>query len=198
MSGLVGLRSVDLGKKVAAHSQNNRSIRYCIEAGIDSVEHGSDLDEGTLALMKQKHVYLDMSPLHRLEAAGKQYADNQAIEWRKRRELFNMQLASFKLAAKNPGVLWSAGSDVWYMPNTPTLSTELITQVGYGLSPKDALISATVANADLFGMSSEVGTLEAGKAADLIALRGNPLDDIRALERVALIMKAGKIYFRSF
>jgi imidazolonepropionase-like amidohydrolase len=182
-----------LGKRIAAHAQNNRSIRDCIDAGIDSIEHGSDLNEATIALMKQKHVYLDMSPIHRLEAAGKQYANNQEPQWRKRRALYNLQVDSFRLAVKTGGVLWSGGSDVWYGPNTPTLTTELEKWVELGMTPRDALVAATVNNAALFD-APDRGTLEPGQAADILAVRGNPLEQIQSLERVVMVMKNGVIF----
>jgi imidazolonepropionase-like amidohydrolase len=182
-----------LGKRIAAHSQNNRSIRACLEAGIDSIEHGSDLDEGTITLMKQQHTYLDMSPIHRLEAAGKQYALSQEVQWVKRRKLYNLQVASFKLAVKVGGVQWSAGSDVWYGPNTPTLTTELEKWVELGMSTREALIAATINNAALFDMP-DTGTLDPGHSADLIAVRGNPLDRIQALEQIVLVMRSGTVY----
>jgi len=180
-----------LGKRIAAHTQNNRSIRSCIEAGIDSIEHGSDLDEATIALLKQRHIYLDMSPIHRLEAAGKQYASSQEVQWKKRRALYNLQVDSFKLAVKTGGVLWSAGSDVDYGPKTPTLTTELEKWVELGMSPREALVSATIANAALFDLPG-LGTLEAGKTADIIGVRGNPLEHIEALEKIAMVMKDGR------
>ena len=182
-----------LGKRIAAHAQNNHSIRSCIEAGIDSIEHGSDLDEATIALLKQRHIYLDMAPIHRLEAAGKQYASNQEVKWVKRRKLYNLHVASFQLALKSDGLLWSAGSDVGYAPNTPTLTTELEKWVELGMPTRVALVAATVNNASLFD-TPDVGTLEVGKAADLIAVRGNPLDHIQALEQIVLVMKAGTVY----
>jgi imidazolonepropionase-like amidohydrolase len=182
-----------LGKRIAAHAQNNRSIRSCIEAGVDSIEHGSDLDEATIALLKQRHIYLDMAPIHRLEVAGKQFANSQEVKWVKRRKLYRMQVASFQLALKSDGLLWSAGSDVSYAPNTPTLTTELEKWVELGMPRRVALVSATVNNAALFNMP-DVGTLEVGKTADLIACRGNPLDHIQALEQIVLVMKAGIVY----
>ena len=182
-----------LGKRIAAHAQNNRSIRFCIEAGVDSIEHGSDLDEATIALLKQRHIYLDMAPIHRLEAAGKKFANSQEAKWVKRRKLYNMQVASFQLALKSDGLLWSAGSDVSYAPNTPTLTTELEKWVELGMPARLALVAATINNAALFNMP-DVGTLETGKAADLIAVRGNPLEHIQALEQIVLVMKTGIVY----
>jgi imidazolonepropionase-like amidohydrolase len=182
-----------LGKRIAAHAQNNRSIRSCIEAGVDSIEHGSDLDEPTIELLKQHHIYLDMAPIHRLEAAGKEFANNQEVKWVKRRRLYSLQMASFKLALKSDGLLWSAGSDASYAPNKPTLTTELEKWVELGMPARLALVAATINNAALFNMP-DTGTLEAGKVADLIAVRGNPLDHIQALEQIVLVMKAGTVY----
>jgi imidazolonepropionase-like amidohydrolase len=182
-----------LGKRIAAHAQNNRSIRSCIEAGVDSIEHGSDLDEPTITLLKQRHIYLDMAPIHRLEAAGKEFSNNQEEKWVKRRKLYNLQVASFQLALKSDGLLWSAGSDLSYAPNKPTLTTELEKWVELGMSTRLALVAATVNNAVLFDMP-DLGTLEAGKSADLIAVRGNPLDHIQVLEQIVLVMKAGTVY----
>ena len=182
-----------LGKRIAAHAQNNRSIRSCIEAGVDSIEHGSDLDEATIALIKQRHIYLDLAPIHRLEAAGKKYADSREVKWVKRRKLYNMQVASFQLALKSDGLLWSAGSDVSYAPDRPTLTTELEKWVELGMSTRVALVAATINNAALFDMPDK-GTLEAGKAADLIAVRGNPLEHIQALEQIVFVMKTGTVY----
>jgi imidazolonepropionase-like amidohydrolase len=104
-----------------------------------------------------------------------------------------MQMASFQLALKSDGVLWSAGSDVSYAPNTPTLTTELEKWVELGMPARVALVAATINNAALFDMSDR-GTLEAGKAADMIAVRGNPLEHIQALEQIVLVMKAGTVY----
>jgi imidazolonepropionase-like amidohydrolase len=182
-----------LGKRIAAHAQNNRSIRSCIEAGVDSIEHGSDLDEQTVAMLKQRRVYLDMAPIDRLEAAWNQFANNQELKWIKRRRLYNLQVASFKLALKSDGLLWSGGSDADYAPGTPTLTKELEKWVELGMSSRQAVVAVTINNADLFDMP-DIGTLEAGKAADLIAVKGNPLHHIQALEQVVLVMKAGVVY----
>jgi imidazolonepropionase-like amidohydrolase len=178
-----------LRKKVAAHAHGATGAKRAIRAGVDSIEHGSFLDEEAVNLMKSKGTYLipTFMPLKTLRAdqlpppvIPKFYA------------ALAHHATSFKLALSK-GVKIGFGTDAGVY-NHGENAQEFRYMVEAGMKPIDALKAATSMDADLLGVSDRLGSLVAGKLADVVAVPGNPLADIRQTERVFFVMKEGMIY----
>ena len=179
-----------LRKKVAVHCHGDEAAREAIEAGVDSIEHGSFMKSETLARMKNKGVFLTptlmatewiMSKLDNyppaLQAKAKATAAARS----------NMFRNAIKL-----GVKISFGTDAAVFPHGQN-AREFKLMVDLGMPSIEALRSATANDAELFGIAQKTGTLEKGKFADIIAIPGDPTTDITATERVFFVMKEGKI-----
>ncbi len=178
-------------RKVAAHAHGDKAARMAVEAGVDSIEHGTFLSDETLKLMKKKGVHL-VATLFAGEWVGMK-ADNYppAVAEKARAAAAQMQ-ATFARAVKI-GVPIAFGTDAGVEPHGLN-AHEFSLMVKNGMSEKDALIAATREAATLLGIADETGTLEPGKAADIVAVKGDPLKDIKATEQVIFVMKGGKIY----
>lgn len=177
--------------KVAAHAENLSSILAALRAGVDSIEHGSELNGETISFMKQHHVTLvpTVYVMDHLITDGEKMGIPQNV-LKKVRDLGVTHFTSFKLALQN-GVYIAAGSDQLYEPGQGTVRDEVMDEVRLSMSPKDALVSATKHGAELLGLS-DLGTIEVGKEGDLIAVEGNPLADIHVLENVRAVIYQGK------
>ena len=183
------------GLKVAAHAENLRTILDALHAGVDSIEHGSDLNQDAIEFMKAHHTYL--VPTVNVVNSIVELADARFPEHmiRKGKELAAKHFASFKLALAS-GVTMAAGADDFYQPDRPAgLPSELVTDVKYGMEPQQALVTATTNSAALLGLDA-LGALSVGKEGTLIALEGNPLTDITAVQRVRAVVKAGQVVKR--
>jgi imidazolonepropionase-like amidohydrolase len=177
-------------RKVAAHCHGDAAARMVIEAGVDSIEHGSFLSEDTLKLMKAKGVYLVPT---RLAAwwVGKEadsYPPNIAAKARAAAAAHgNMFKAALRI-----GVPIAFGTDAGVYPHgMNAMEFALMTELG--MSPAAALLAATRDAARLLGVEGDVGTLEAGKVADIVAVPGNVLSDIHATERPRFVMHLGHV-----
>ncbi len=179
-----------LRKKVAVHCHGDTAAREAINAGVDSIEHGSFLKPDTLQLMKQKGTYLTPTLLASDWILPKIDQYPPAVQ-AKARAAIAARSEMFKNALK-AGVKISFGTDAGVFPHGLN-AKEFVLMTGLGMQPIDALISATSADADLLGIAAKVGTLEKGKLADMIALPGDPTADITATQRVFFVMKEGKI-----
>jgi imidazolonepropionase-like amidohydrolase len=179
-----------LGRKAAAHAHGAEAAKRAVRAGIDSIEHGSFLDDEALNLMKQKGTYLIFTPVlclnERLKKAGappnvvaKATAATAAAD------------ATFKRALAR-GVNLGFGSDAAVCPHGSQVA-QFADMVKLGMKPLAALRAATSADAKLLGRD-ELGTLAPGKLADVIAVPGDPSTDITAIEKVFFVMKDGVIY----
>jgi imidazolonepropionase-like amidohydrolase len=175
------------GIKVACHAYDGPGLHYCLDAGVASIEHGIQLDDEAIAKMLKKGIYLVPTlyvysgalEKHDLEMSGGKTSRLQIHE------------VSFRKALA-AGVKIAFGTDAGPFPHgTPALEFEWMTR--YGMSPLDAIHSATINAADLMGWSDQIGAIEPGKFADIIAVDGNPLDDIRQLEHVKFVMKGGQV-----
>src|SRR5208282_794296 len=169
--------------KVAAHAENIRSILAALEAGVDSIEHGSELNEEAVNLMKSHKVVLvpTVYVVDDSVANGeKEHMPDYVMQ--KVRALAKTHFPSFQLALRS-GVAIAAGSDRSYAPGMGTVREEMITEVKYGMTPQQALVAGTKTSAALLGLE-QLGTVEAGKEGDLVAVEGDPLSDIHALEKV--------------
>jgi len=181
-----------LGRKVAAHSHGTQAIIDATNAGVDSIEHGSLIDDAGIAAMKQHGTYLvaDIYNDDFILNMGKQYGfTDEMLE--KERMVGQQQREGFRKAAQ-AGVKIAFGTDAGVYPHGWN-AKQFAYMVRYGLSPMQAIQSATVNAADLIGWADRVGSLEPGKFADLIAVQGDPTTDVTVLEHVQFVMKGGQV-----
>jgi len=181
-----------LGRKVAAHAHGAQGIVWASEAGVDSIEHGSYIDDAGIAEMKKDGAYL-VPTLYLMdwffENAEKIGTPAELIA--KGREV--MPAARKNVArAFAAGVKVGFGTDAAVYPHGLN-AHEFAVMVKLGLSPLAAIQAATVNDADLLGWSNKIGTIEAGKFADIVAVDGDPLADVTTLERVKFVMKGGEV-----
>jgi imidazolonepropionase-like amidohydrolase len=177
-------------RMVAAHAHGTEGIKAAIRAGVRTIDHGSMLDAEAIAMLKRAPTYY-VPTLYLSQVVP----DNPKVpesERERGRRLRERQIQSFKdaLAA---GLPIGLATDVPVMPHGEN-AKELSFRVSLGESPMSALVSATRLNAEILGWSDRVGTLEAGKWADLVAVPGDPLQDITLTERVGFVMKGGVVY----
>jgi len=180
-----------LGRKAAAHAHGAEAAKRAVRAGIDSIEHGSFLDDEALDLMKQKGTYLVFTPVlclnERLKKAG---APANIVA--KASAATAAANGTFKRALAK-GVKLAFGSDAAVCPHG-TQVAQFADMVRLGMPALAALRSATSSDAKLLGLDGQIGTLEAGKLADVVAVPGDPSRDIAAIEKVLFVMKDGVIY----
>ncbi|PYQ68188.1 MAG: amidohydrolase [Acidobacteria bacterium] len=179
-----------LGRKTAAHAHGDRAARAAVDAGIDSIEHGTFLTDETLVRMKAKGTYLVPTLLAGEWTGGKADKFPPEIAAKARAALAGRS-DMFRRALKS-GVKIAFGTDSGVSPHGLN-AREFGLMVGLGMSPAAALRAAGPAAADLLGLGNRIGTLEKGKEADIVAVPGDPLKDIRATERVFFVMKDGRI-----
>ena len=179
-----------LRKKVAVHCHGDQAAREAIEAGVDSIEHGSFMKPETLQLMKTKGTYLVPTLMATEYIMSKIDSYPPALQ-AKARAAGAARSEMFRNAVKM-GVKIALGTDAGVFPHGDN-AKEFALMVGLGMQPIDALRSGTSNNADLLGIAQAVGTLEKGKRADIVAMPGDPTTDITATERVSFVMKEGKI-----
>jgi imidazolonepropionase-like amidohydrolase len=184
-----------LGRKVAAHCHGDTAAKVAIEAGVDSIEHGSFLKPDTLALMKRKGTVL----IPTLMASHWTGDDERSKTYppaigAKARAARAAHVATFKEAVK-AGVVIGFGTDSGVSPHGQN-AHEFVLLNTYGMPAGAALRAATSVDAELLGIATQTGTLEAGKLADVVAVPGDPLTDIKQTEKVSFVMRAGTIYKR--
>lgn len=183
----------NLRKRVAVHAHGASGAKVAIRAGADSIEHGSFLDDEALRLMKRHGTYLVPTLLAGEYAGGRAVPRNYPPEIAaKAAQAVAARSDTFKKALAM-GVKIAFGTDSGVSPHGKN-AEEFALLVDHGMSPAAALRSATLDAATLLGIAGEVGTLAAGKAADVVAVPGDPLADVRATERVRFVMKDGKVY----
>ncbi len=184
-----------LGMKVAAHAHGKQAIDHTVALGVDSIEHGSFADAESDTLMKKHGTYLvptmlvaqtvvDIAKAHPEQLNPSSAAKALAVGPRIRENLAR--------AYKN-GVKIAFGTDQGLAPHG-TNAKEFALMVGAGMTPADAIMAATHNAADLIGDTKDIGSIQAGRYADIVAVAGDPLSDITELERVRFVMKGGKIY----
>ncbi|HET9407434.1 MAG TPA: amidohydrolase family protein [Candidatus Sulfotelmatobacter sp.] len=182
-----------LGRKVAAHAHGLQGIKWAVEAGVDSVEHGSYIDDEAIEMMKQHGTYL-VPTLYTITWFLENLDQGDVPEYSKRKARIVAPVAQKNLAhAITSGIKIAMGSDVPVFPHGMN-ARELEAYVKAGMSPAEALRTATVNAADLLGQSEHLGSIGPGKWADMIAIDGDPLRDIDTLQSVKFVMKGGVIY----
>jgi imidazolonepropionase-like amidohydrolase len=182
-----------LRKKAAAHAHGAEGAKVAIRAGIDSIEHGSFLDEEALRMMKEKGTCLVPTMLAFEYTAGKSAPKSYPPEIAaKARAANEAHMKTFRMAVKM-GVRIAFGTDSAVSPHGVN-AQEFALMVEGGMTPAAALRSATSVASELLGLERKVGTLEPGKEADIVAVPGDPLSDIRATEKVTFVMKGGTVY----
>src|SRR6476619_157295 len=179
-----------LRKKVAVHCHGDQVAREAIEAGVDSIEHGSFMKPETLTMMKRKGTFLTPTLMATEWVMNKLTNYPPALQ-AKAKAAAAARSDMFRNAVKM-GVRISFGTDAAVFPHGQN-AKEFKMMVDLGMSPVDALKSATASDADLLGISQKLGALEKGKLADVIAVPGDPTADITATEHVSFVMKEGKI-----
>jgi imidazolonepropionase-like amidohydrolase len=181
-----------LGRRVAAHAHGAAGIKAALRAGVDSIEHGTFLDDDSIALFKQTGAYLVPAVMagetvaERAKIAGyyPPSVQQKALEVgpRVKKALAAAHAAGVKIAFGTDSGVTDHGSN----------AREFVYMVQAGLSEMEAIRAATVGGAELLGLSREIGTIEPGKLADLVATQRNPLVDITELQRVVFVMKSGR------
>ena len=182
--------AANFGLRVAAHAHAAEGIKNAIRAGVASVEHATLIDDEGIALAKQHGTYLDMDIYDEecIQSAPDTPADFLAHD----RELGAIQRRNFTKAVR-AGVKMTFGTDAGVCPHGVN-ARQFAFMVKYGMTPMQAIQSATVNAADLIGHSELFGSIAAGKSADIVAVKGDPLSDIHVLEHVSFVMKEGTIY----
>jgi len=181
------------GLRVEAHAHSPEGIKNAIRAGVASVEHATLIDDEGLALAKQHGTYLDMDIYDeeciqeegRAGTIPKEFLEHDA-------QLGQIQRDNFRKAV-TAGLKMSFGTDAGVCAYG-TSARQFAFMVKYGMTPMQAIQAATSNAADLLGHSNEFGSIKPGKYADIIAVAGDPLTDVRLLENVKFVMKDGKIY----
>jgi imidazolonepropionase-like amidohydrolase len=177
-----------LGATVAVHAQGEPGTLYAAQAGVASIEHATALSDETMRLMREKHI--PALPTFAIFAYFAQHAPTPAVAAREQ-ALLNLKIAEFKkqIAA---GIPFAVGSDVGPFPHGAQ-AHEMTLMVRYGMKPLAVLQADMMEGARLLGWQGQIGELKPGYYADIVAVPGNPLDDISVVERVSFVMKNGEI-----
>lgn len=177
-------------KKVMAHAEGTDGIKAAVRAGVDSIEHGTMLDEEGATLMQSKGTWLVPTLYtfqHGVEVGTSLGADAVTLE--KGKKVLGYQQAAFTLALKHHlKIAYGVDDDPDYV------SKEFGALVRGGMQPLEAIQAATVRGSELLGLSDQIGTLDAGKYADVVAVSGDPLADIQAMDNVVFVMKGGVVF----
>ncbi|MBM3796454.1 MAG: amidohydrolase family protein [Acidobacteria bacterium] len=182
-------------RKTAAHSHGAEAAKRAVRAGIDSIEHGSFLDDEALRMMREKGTYY-VPTLMAIEGIRERMAAGLKMDARERKARQAMDAIDVTVRkALSMDVRIALGTDAGVYPHGRN-AEELHLLVDRGMRPIDALRAATSVDAELFGIADRVGTLAAGKLADVIAVPGDPIANIRAVEKVHFVMKEGVVHRR--
>jgi imidazolonepropionase-like amidohydrolase len=180
------------GLRVAAHAHGAAGISAAIRAGIDTIEHASLIDAEGIRLARERGTWLVMD-IYNTDYTQAHGAENGVLEdnLRKDREIGQIQRDNFR-RAHAAGVHLAFGTDVGVFPHA-LAAHQFATMVEYGMTPLEAIRSATRDAAQALGREADVGAIAAGRYGDIVAVAGDPLADVRALERVAVVIKGGAI-----
>jgi imidazolonepropionase-like amidohydrolase len=180
-----------LGRKVAAHAHGAQGILWASEAGVDSIEHGSYIDDQAIEVMKKNGTYL----------VPTLYLEDWMLEFGKLPPFYQQKMKDVSAVAKNnirhayeSGVKIALGTDAAVYPHGLNGHELEVYVRDLHMKPLEAIQSATLNAADLMGWSDRTGSLDPGKWADIIAVDGDPLADVKLLQNVKFVMKAGAVY----
>lgn len=178
-----------LRHKVASHAMCRPGVENSLAAGVDSIEHGINIDDDLLDIMVRNGVYLSPTLVVTEYVAPGRAAEGRPI-WA---EIPKVHRDTFSRAVKK-GVKIAFGTDVGGFPwDSWNEAREFTYETRYGMTPMQAIESATRVAAQLMDMSDRIGTIEPGKLADIVAVPGNPLSDISVMEKVGFVMKDGAV-----
>src|SRR5437667_3613757 len=181
-----------LGRKVAAHAHGAQGVIWASEAGVDSVEHGHLMNDAAIATLKKNGTYL-VPTLYLVDWQRENAARANLPDYAKRKmEMVSEVGKNNAKKAFAAGVKIGLGTDAAVYPHGLN-AHELAVYVGLGMTPLQAIQSATINDADLLGWSDKTGTIEPGKWADIIAVDGDPLQDVTRLQHVKFVMKGGEV-----
>jgi len=177
------------GRKVACHAYNGIGLKRALDGGCDSIEHGLDLtDEEVAQMIKQGTWYVPTLAVYYKDLDPPDTPSGQ-----RDRQRIALHGASFTRALR-AGVKMAFGTDVGGFPWSESIAQEFAREVEFGMTPMQAIQSATTRAAELLGMNGEIGVIAPGARADLMAVEGDPLADVAALGNAVFVMKAGKVY----
>jgi imidazolonepropionase-like amidohydrolase len=180
-----------VGKRVAVHATGEPGTLYAARAGVASIDHAYQLSDETMRLMRERGIFA--VPTFAIAEYFAEHAPSPAAAAREEAmQQFHAAELRRQLAA---GVQFAMGSDVGPFPHG-TQAREFVLMVKYGMTPLTAIQAGTLHGARLLGWEGRIGALQAGYLADVIAVDGNPLEEISALEKVAFVMKGGVVYRR--
>jgi imidazolonepropionase-like amidohydrolase len=178
-----------VGKRVAVHATGEPGTLYAARAGVVSIDHADQLSEETMRIMREKQI--PAVPTFAISEYFADHAGSPAASARQHQTLdFHAQEFRKQLAA---GVPMAVGSDVGPFPHG-TQARELVLMVKYGMAPLAVLQADLLNGAKILGWQDQIGALKRGYFADIIAVPGNPLDDISVTGKVSFVMKSGVIY----
>jgi len=181
-----------LGRKVAAHAHGAQGVIWASEAGVDSVEHGHLMNDAAIATLKKNGTYL-VPTLYLVDWQREHAAEANLPDFAKKKMEMVSQVGKANIKkAFEAGVKIGMGTDAAVYPHGLN-AHELAVYVSLGMSPLQAIQTATINDADLLGWSDKVGTIDPGKWADIIAVDGDPLQDVTTLQHVKFVMKGGEV-----
>jgi imidazolonepropionase-like amidohydrolase len=176
-------------KHVMAHAEGTDGIKAAVRAGVDSIEHGTMMDEEGAELMEKQGTWL-VPTLYTFQHGVEQGLSQgkEAIEVEKEKAILKYQQAAFSLALKHHlKIAYGIDDDPDFVSN------EFGALVRGGMTPLQAIQAATINGSQLIGMADQIGTLEVGKFADIVAVEGNPTSDIALMKHVVFVMKGGEV-----
>jgi imidazolonepropionase-like amidohydrolase len=179
-------------RKVACHAYSGEGLHRALDGGCDSIEHGLLLDDAAIAQMKRQRTWYCPT----LSVYYTDWSPENTSEGRRDRARASSHEQSFKKATQ-AGLKIVFGTDIGGIPWTEPIAQEFPLMVKLGMSPLEAIRSATIRPAEMLDMQGEIGVIAPGAYADIIAVRGDPLKDISELGRVSFVMKSGQVFARS-
>src|SRR5712692_8222616 len=177
------------GKKVACHAYNGIGLQRALDGGCDSIEHGLEITDAQIAQMVKQGTWYCPT----LSAYYHDWAPADTPAGQRDRKRVSVHIPSFQKAMK-AGVKIAFGTDMGGIPWTEPMAQEFLRMVEFGMSPMDAIKSATSRAAEMLDMEGQIGVVAPGAYADIVAVGGDPLRDIKILENVQFVMKDGKVF----
>ena len=177
------------GKKVACHAYTNPGMKRALDGGCDSIEHGLELDDAAVAQMVKQGTWLcpTLTPYY------KHWAPESTPEGRRDRKRVEVHGPSFRRAVK-AGVKIAFGTDAGGFSWSEPMAQEFPYMIQFGMTPMQAIQAATSRAAEMLGMKGQLGVIAPGAYADVVAVSGDPVKDVKALEKVVFVMKDGKVF----